>query len=345
MNTILFLTFAIAARTILTATAQPISIPIQPSLPSFTYNEDVDEWIHPVYPSDELREAVLKWCAMYSPSSKREACHQIVASKAAVALREARRQEGALLAAFKRVPMTGRHGITSRFLDIVSPIYNAEYGTEQMAPLLHSLVRFHRPQTIVELGYGYTTPFLAQGLADNAINSAMESHHGSPASIADVLHKPWYESNNIDVGTNVSTTKARLITIDDHSQRGADSDAASYLDTVKSVLKRLKLDHLVTLKSKVSLTKAHQYFMNDSIDMLWNDATWDPEFMKKWWPKLKNDGGLMLLHNPIGNADDGERWCVASPTRTLKLAVCDDVRSLSLSLSLLTHTHTHTHTT
>ena len=54
---------------------------------------------------------------------------------------------------------------------------------------------------------------------------------------------------------------------------------------------------------------------------------------------------LMKLISGDIMPDDGERWCVASPTRTLKLAVCDDVRSLSLSLSLLTHTHTHTHTT
>ena len=192
-----------------------------------------------------------------------------------------------------------------------------------MAPLLHSLVRFHRPQTIVEIGYGYTTPFLAQGLADNALNSAAESHYGSGGNIAEVLHKPWYEDNNIDVGMNVSTTESRLVSIDDDSQRGNDAESKAYLQSVENVLKELNLNELVTIKSKLPLSKAHRHFKLDSIDMIWNDATWNPDFMKKWWPRLKSDGGLLLLHNPIGNADDGERWCVASPTRTLKLAVPD----------------------
>ena len=194
-------------------------------------------------------------------------------------------------------------------------------GTEAMAPLLHSLVRFHRPQTIVEIGYGYTTPFLAQGLADNALNSATESHYGSVGNIAEVLHKPWYENNNIDVGINISTTEAHLVSIDDDSQRGDENESNSYLKSVQEVLKELNLNELVSIKSKLPLSKAHRYFQHNSIDMIWNDATWNPEFMKKWWPRLKSDGGLLLLHNPIGNSDDGERWCVASPTRTLKLAV------------------------
>ena len=40
-------------------------------------------------------------------------------------------------------------------------------GTELMAPLLYSLVRFVRPQTILEIGLGYTTPWLAKGIEDN----------------------------------------------------------------------------------------------------------------------------------------------------------------------------------
>ena len=142
-----------------------------------------------------------------------------------------------------------------------------------------------------------------------------------------------YEDNNIDVGMNISTTESRLVSIDDDSQRGNDAESKKYLRSVENVLKELNLNELVTIKSKLPLKKAHRHFQLDSIDMIWNDATWNPEFMKKWWPRLKNDGGLLLLHNPIGNADDGERWCVASPTRTLKLAV-RGVRTWSSRISL-----------
>ena len=40
-------------------------------------------------------------------------------------------------------------------------------GTESAAPFLRSLVRMIRPQRILEVGAGYTTPFLLEGLEQN----------------------------------------------------------------------------------------------------------------------------------------------------------------------------------
>lgn len=304
--------------------SQLISIPIQDVLPHFTYEESPDEWIHPAYPSEKLKNAIHKWCSQYGEKGKFDACLQITSTKAAVALRESRRQEGALLAQFKGVPTTGQYGLTPNFFQIVSQIYSPEFGTENMAPLLHSLVRFHRPQKIVELGYGYSTPFLAQGLADNVLNSAVESHYGSPSNIAEILHKPWYEKHGIHVGQNISSVKSHLFSIDDSSQReGNGDDGKSYARKIKSVLKKLGLHDLVTVRSRLPLHKAHKNFEDDSIDLIWNDASWSPDFMKNWWPKLRKDGGLLLLHNPIGNGDDEIRWCVASPRRTLDSVIPD----------------------
>ena len=49
----------------------------------------------------------------------------------------------------------------------VEPLRVPIMGTEAMAPLLYSLLRFTRPRTVVEGGCGYTTPFIAQALRDN----------------------------------------------------------------------------------------------------------------------------------------------------------------------------------
>ena len=43
-------------------------------------------------------------------------------------------------------------------------------GTEHMAPLLYSLIRFVRPQRILEIGLGYTTPFLIKGFQLNYLH-------------------------------------------------------------------------------------------------------------------------------------------------------------------------------
>ncbi len=40
-------------------------------------------------------------------------------------------------------------------------------GTESVGPLLRSLVRMVRPKRILEIGAGYTTPFLLEGLEKN----------------------------------------------------------------------------------------------------------------------------------------------------------------------------------
>ena len=45
--------------------------------------------------------------------------------------------------------------------------YRKEMGTESVGPLLRSLVRMVRPNRILEIGVGYTTPFLLEGLEKN----------------------------------------------------------------------------------------------------------------------------------------------------------------------------------
>ncbi len=54
------------------------------------------------------------------------------------------------------------------FLEGVKSLRNPWTGTELMAPLLYTLARFTRARTVLEAGSGYTTPFLAKALADNA---------------------------------------------------------------------------------------------------------------------------------------------------------------------------------
>ena len=40
-------------------------------------------------------------------------------------------------------------------------------GTENIGPLLRTLIQMIRPQRILEIGGGYTTPFLLDGLIAN----------------------------------------------------------------------------------------------------------------------------------------------------------------------------------
>jgi hypothetical protein len=46
------------------------------------------------------------------------------------------------------------------FLEAIKPLYSPVMGTEAMGPLLYSLICFSRPQRVLEVGAGYTTPFI-----------------------------------------------------------------------------------------------------------------------------------------------------------------------------------------
>jgi predicted O-methyltransferase YrrM len=224
--------------------------------------------------------------------------------------------------------------VTPDFLETVLPLYNRGFGTEQMAPLLHALVRFHRPQIVVELGYGYTTPFIAQALADNTVNAAAEWKTqlggGTPyaawqlyvvscmaramlyarARCSGAPHLPWYaERSRAGMPT--------LHVIDDGSQRT--HEMTEFAKKMESTLQQLDLDGIVRLSPSLDLRQAHTMFEPDSLGMVWNDAQWDPTYLSLWWPLLKRDGGLLLLHNVIGQPwVEGSRWCWASPRRVMR---------------------------
>ena len=130
------------------------------------------------------------------------------------------------------------------------------------------------------------------------------------AARAGLGQQRWYET----VAPHFSP---RLFVVDDSSQRGADGKAEEYARTMASVLSNLRLDGRVTLHSAMNLAQAHTLFEPDSLGLVWNDAQWDPDFIKAWWPLLKRDGGMLLLHNVIGNGERS-RWCIASPRRVVR---------------------------
>ena len=61
-------------------------------------------------------------------------------------------------------------------------------GTEYVGPLLRTLVQMIRPQRILEVGAGYTTPFLLDGLKAN--EEIFNDGNIDPS------YEKWYKSNN-----------------------------------------------------------------------------------------------------------------------------------------------------
>lgn len=117
-----------------------------------------------------------------------------------------------------------------------------------------------------------------------------------------------------------NATAPRLYVIDDGSQRQGEAvggSAREFADTMRRVLEAERLDKFVELRTDAPLDAAHAGFAENSLGLVWNDAQWSPEFLQKWWPLLEKDGGLLLLHNVVGNGEKS-RWCVAPPRRVMK---------------------------
>lgn len=267
----------------------------------FSFSADTAENLNPTPP--RLIKAVSDWCYKERTglSVKPEQCLQMVVKNVKNQLTEARTKQSAH-------PRAGQHGLTPRFFEIADSIFAPAFGTEQLGPLLHSLVRFHRPEHVVELGFGYTTPFIAQGLADNAANVANERQPHNEQRKSQNLVDRWFKENPR------YETRRKLTVVDDQSQR---DDDGGFGEAVAKVLRDLDLNAFVHLEPDMNLARAHTLFKPDSLGLVWNDAQWDPNFLRTWWPLVKKDGGLLLLHNVIGHGELS-RWCVASPRRVMR---------------------------
>jgi len=224
-----------------------------------------------------------------------------------------RHRSSAPLSIEKSATAVGAFGLDTDFFETAQSIYAPAYGTDQIGILLYSLIRFQRPVDVVELGFGYTTPFLARALADNAINVKSERRETHSLREAQILHDAWYEEND------EYEDDVLLTVFDDASQRDD-----RFRSEVEEALVKLGLRSMVRIRSDVHHSTAHQSFRANSLGLVWNDAQWDPDYLRHWWPLLRKDGGLLLLHNVVGNGEDS-RWCVASPRRTLQEIFPDEV--------------------
>ena len=82
--------------------------------------------------------------------------------------------------------------LDQNFLETTQSLLVPGMGTEQAGLLLYSLIRMTRPRNVLEVGMGYTTPFLAMALHDNALEtkadiSILNYIYIAASSLANVL--------------------------------------------------------------------------------------------------------------------------------------------------------------
>jgi predicted O-methyltransferase YrrM len=170
------------------------------------------------------------------------------------------------------------------FVAAVRPLFVPEMGTETTAPLLYWLVRFLRPRRVLEVGMGYTTPFLAQALQDNmaaieaerALLDVAGTEDERPLARPDYYERPY---------------EPALICIDRMT------DPESSAPQAFGVLSELGLTDVVTVVEgdlRGSSGTVRDRF--GLLDFAWID-TWDTlAFLREYWDLVDPAGGVLAVH-------------------------------------------------
>ncbi|MGW2057037.1 class I SAM-dependent methyltransferase [Streptomyces sp. NPDC001840] len=171
-------------------------------------------------------------------------------------------------------------------------------GTEVVGPLLANLVQLLRPERVLEVGMGYTTPFLAGALADaedavrlesRALAAKTREHLDRGAELDDA----WLLADPplVSPSHHLEPYLPRLVAVDNLSI--ADSSA----DRVQEALRELDLDARVTVVN-ADLKDAAERLPEDffPIDFAWVDAWECLYFFDRFWELINPDGGLVVMH-------------------------------------------------
>lgn len=222
----------------------------------------------------------------------------------------------------------------SQFLNTVEELRVPVAGTELMAPLLYSLIRSTRPQSVLEIGMGYTTPFILRALEDNLAAWERDSarlREKTRALLAagggKEAEERWMETEpaGADPGYYLTPYEPHLYAFDDLSEGLASSSAQK----VMGVIERLGLGKRLTFINGDPCGASERIAGHHlPIDLIWNDAARYEEFLVEYWDLLNPAGGLLLFHNTV-NAWE-ENASVLKMLRKLLKSGSDDFELLNL---------------
>lgn len=184
-----------------------------------------------------------------------------------------------------------------KFHAAVEPLRVAGAGTEAAGPWLAALVGLVRPRNVLEVGMGYTTPYLAAALASAAEQTRLESAalaaKSRRALAGDGLGDDWLfaEPALAAPDFHLSGYQPRMVAVDNLSIEGSSAGR------VTEVLRQLGLDHLVSV-ANCDLTEADDHLPADftPIDLAWVDAYECLYFFDHYWERINPDGGLLAMH-------------------------------------------------
>lgn len=171
-------------------------------------------------------------------------------------------------------------------------------GTEVVAPLLSSLVRLARPRRVLEVGMGYTTPYLAAALAQvadqvRAESAALAAKTNRHLDAGRALDQDWvYAEPALRApGFYLEPYEPRFVAVDDLSI--PESSAHQVLEVLTSLglADRVQVINANVRECRPLLPEGFA-----PIDLAWVDAWECLYFFDHFWDLINPDGGLLVMH-------------------------------------------------
>lgn len=179
------------------------------------------------------------------------------------------------------------------FQTAIEPLFEPGFGTENTGPLLYWLVRTTKPRNVLEVGLGYTTPFIAMALKDNA--DEFEADYARVRAQDESDHRTGLLSKEFHSRAYAPVHHA----IDDLSTEGTTAGGA--LD----ICKDLGLGEYVKLHEGDFRGMSQKIDRADlPFDFVWFDCGGPPEyidFLKEYWRLINPNHGHLLLHYTYWN--------------------------------------------
>lgn len=169
------------------------------------------------------------------------------------------------------------------FLEAVRPLHHPMAGTESRAWVLYGLVRMTRPRMLLEVGVGYTTPFLLQAMADNVADAEGERRRLTTGVADDAL-------DPIDPAFHREPYAPRLVACDRDASR---------MERVRAVAESLGLEgRLEAHTTDFHILPKRLAPETPPFDFAFFDCGGPPEyvdFLRGFWPRIAPRNGHLVL--------------------------------------------------
>ncbi len=180
--------------------------------------------------------------------------------------------------------------ISPTFLNHIRSLYNPHMGVENAGPLLYALIRFTKIQNAVEIGAGFTTPWILQALRDNDAEMA-DIKELEDSGNCKLLNYPFTPKGIVE---NLFAKRSSLLCIDNclHQRETATGAAV--------VARTLGLSEYLEF---VMGDAYDMQFEAESIDLLWCDfgvGSRMKDFAKGAWKSIR-PGGFLCCHSTLTN--------------------------------------------